>query len=159
MMIIAVPLEVAEQFDEDLFTFIDDPQLDEDDAKQSESQVIKKPRPSTLGATIPRDDPPSDDVPVVKVMVPLNPPEPMLFTQDALRGLGERAVKRARERPFARIATADRSRRAVPARGHPLGPGPDWIGRRSGLARSAPGKTDRDPPPPRSPAGALPREQ
>lgn len=92
MMVIAIPVEVAEQFDEDLFTFIDDLQLDEDNAKSSESQVIRKPRPVYFGATIPRDDPPSDDVPVVKVMVPLSPLEPFLFTQDMLRRLGERAT-------------------------------------------------------------------
>ena len=32
MMVIAIPLEVAEQLDEDLFTFVDDPQLEEDEA-------------------------------------------------------------------------------------------------------------------------------
>ena len=37
MMVIAIPLEVAEQLDEDLFAFVDDPRLDEDEASPSES--------------------------------------------------------------------------------------------------------------------------
>ena len=41
MMVIAIPLEVAEQFDEDIFEFIDDPDLDESEASLSESQETK----------------------------------------------------------------------------------------------------------------------
>ena len=38
MMVIAIPLEVAEQLDEDLSAFVDDPRLDEDEASPSESR-------------------------------------------------------------------------------------------------------------------------
>jgi len=93
MMVIAIPLEVAEQLDEDLFAFVDDPRLDEDEAGPSESQVTDERRPFYVGGTIPRDESPSDDdAPRVKVMVPLSPADPFLFTQNILRDLWEGAM-------------------------------------------------------------------
>jgi serine/threonine-protein kinase len=105
MMIIAIPLEVAEQLDEDLVGFVDDPQLDEDEASPAESQgteaslsesrVTVVRRPIYVGGTLPRDrDEPAsdDDAPRVKVMVPLCPADPFLFTQNILRNLWEEAM-------------------------------------------------------------------
>jgi serine/threonine-protein kinase len=111
MMVIAIPLEVAEQLDEDLSAFVDDPRLDddeaspsesletddirlnEDEASPSESRVFGKRRPFWVGSTIPRDEPPSDDdAPGVKVMVPLSPADPFLFTQNCLGNLWEEAM-------------------------------------------------------------------
>jgi serine/threonine-protein kinase len=99
MMVVAIPVEVAEQFDEDLLAFVDEPRLDDFEAGVSASATIPKSRPFYFGATIPRDDPPSDDVPVVKVMIPLASPEPLLFTQAGLRELAERATSERRTVP------------------------------------------------------------
>jgi serine/threonine-protein kinase len=94
MMVIAIPPEVAEQFDEDLLAFVDESPLDEDDARPSESRRSAERRPFYVGSTIPRDDPPSDDdAPPVKVMVPLSPADPFLFTPDILRDLWEEAIE------------------------------------------------------------------
>ena len=51
MMVIAIPLEVAEQLDEDLFAFVDDPQLDEDEASPTESTGSGEQRPIWAGGT------------------------------------------------------------------------------------------------------------
>jgi serine/threonine-protein kinase len=95
MMLIAIPVEVAEQFDEDLLAFVDDPHLDEEEASPSESRATAARRPFYVGSTIPRDEPPSDDddAPRVKVMVPLSPADPFLFTQDVLRDLWTGAIE------------------------------------------------------------------
>jgi serine/threonine-protein kinase len=106
MMIIAIPLEVAEQLDEDLFAFTDDPRLDEDEPSPSESwetdqdqaspsgsRATAKRRPFYVGGRIPREElPEDDDSPRVKVRVPLDPADPFLFTQDVLRNLWEEAM-------------------------------------------------------------------
>lgn len=94
MMVIAVPLEVAEQLDEDLFTILDEPQIDEEEASPTESPVTAERRPFYVGGTIPRDEPPSDeDAPRVKEMVRLSPAEPFLFSQDGLRNLWEMGME------------------------------------------------------------------
>jgi serine/threonine-protein kinase len=101
MMLIAIPLEVAEQFDEDLSTFVDDPRIDEDDAsastEEASSEALAKHerRPFYVGSTIPRDEPESDDddAPRAKVIVPLSPPDPFVFTQNVLRNLWEAAIE------------------------------------------------------------------
>jgi eukaryotic-like serine/threonine-protein kinase len=96
MMVIAIPIEVTEQFEEDLFTFLDDPRFDEDETSPSESQVTIQRRPFYVGGIIPRDEPPTDeeddDVTRVKPIVPLSPPDPFLFTQNSLRNLWEGAM-------------------------------------------------------------------
>ena len=106
MMLIAIPVEVAEQLDEDLFAFVDDPQLDEDETSPSEGQWTDedetspsegrgtgKRRPFWVGGRMPRDEPLSDDdEPRVKAMVPLSPADPFLFTQNSLRNLWEEAM-------------------------------------------------------------------
>jgi hypothetical protein len=95
MMVIAIPREVAEQLDEDLATFVDAPRFaeDEDDASPSESRATAERRPFWVGSTIPRDEPPSDDEsPRVKVMVPLSPADPFLFSQKSLHNLWEEAM-------------------------------------------------------------------
>ncbi len=61
MMLIAIPLEVAEQFDLDLSAFVGDPRLDEDEAGSSEGQANAERRPFYVGGIIPRDERPSDD--------------------------------------------------------------------------------------------------
>ena len=63
MMVIAIPLEVAEQLDEDLSEFVEDPRLDEDEdeASPSETRRTVQRRPFWVGSTIPREEPPSDD--------------------------------------------------------------------------------------------------
>ncbi len=95
MMVIAIPLEVAEQLDLDLFGFVDDPGLpEEDEASPTETQRTEERRPLYVGATIPRDEPESDDdVPRVKAIVPLSPVEPFVFSQDTLRDLWEGAME------------------------------------------------------------------
>jgi hypothetical protein len=94
MMVIAIPLEVAEQFDEDLFAFVADPSFDEDEASPTETRGADERRPIYVGSTIPRDEPPpDDDAPRVKVMVPLAPADPFLFNQDSLRDLWEGAME------------------------------------------------------------------
>ncbi len=94
MMVIAIPPEVAEQLDENLFAFVDDPRLDEDEVSSSESQVSEERRPIYFGSTIPRERPPCDEEAprVIRVRVPLSPPDPFLFTQDILRNLWEGAL-------------------------------------------------------------------
>jgi serine/threonine-protein kinase len=96
MLIIAVPPEVAEQLDEDLdlFALVDDPHFADDEPSPAERPASVKPPPVYVGATIPRDDPRSeDDIPGVKEIVPLSPAEPFLFTQDVLRELWEGAME------------------------------------------------------------------
>src|SRR5262249_17270776 len=61
MMVIAIPREVAEQLELDLFAFVDDPRLDEDDASPTESDATVEERPVYAGSTLPRDELPSDD--------------------------------------------------------------------------------------------------
>ena len=52
-------------------------------------------RPIWADGTIPRDEPTTDDdEPRVKVMVPLSPADPFLFTQNILRDLWEGAMER-----------------------------------------------------------------
>ena len=93
MMVIAIPLEVAEQLDLDLSTFVDEPEIAEEETSSAEMPVSEKKRPSYFGAVIPREElPEDDDAPPVKVMVPLSPAEPFLFTQDTLRRLWEEAI-------------------------------------------------------------------
>ncbi len=95
MMVIAIPLEVAEQLDLDLTAFVDDPRLDEEETEASptESQSSQQRRPFWVGSTIPRDAPPSeDDEPRERVKVPLSPAEPFVFTQNSLRNLWEAAM-------------------------------------------------------------------
>jgi serine/threonine-protein kinase len=95
MMIVAIPLDVADQFDHDLTTLVDDPRLDEDEPIPSESQVrAAHPRPIYVGGRIPRDERPADDdAPRVKVMVPLSPADPFLFAQNTLHQLWEGAMQ------------------------------------------------------------------
>ena len=96
MMLIAIPREVAEQLDLDLFAFVEDPRIDEDEASPSESQATNERRPFYVGGIIPRDKPSSDEddevTPRVKPKVPLSPAEPFLFTQNILRDLWEGAI-------------------------------------------------------------------
>jgi serine/threonine-protein kinase len=95
MMIIAIPLEVAEQLDLDLSRFVDEPQFAEEETSSLEMQVTETQtrRPIYFGGVIPREEAPADDdAPPVKVMVPLAQAEPFVFTQDTLRKLWEEAV-------------------------------------------------------------------
>ena len=99
MMVIAIPFDVAEQLDEDLFPFVDAPDLEGDEpSPSSDSQVTGEVRttggrrPFYVAATIPQAQPPADDAPRVKVMVRLSPPDPFLFTQNVLRDLWEGAI-------------------------------------------------------------------
>jgi serine/threonine-protein kinase len=115
MMIIAIPLEVAEQLDLDLSTFVDEPELDLEGTEPSSEEIPTKTerRPIYFGSVIPREEPPADDdAPPVKVMVPLAEAEPIQFTQDTLRNLWEEA-----------IAAQDHSARLnAPHRAIPVGP-------------------------------------
>ncbi len=105
MMVIAIPLEVAQQLDEDLLTVIDDPHLDEDetDASPTESPVTQEKRPFYVGGVIPRDerskDDDDDDAPRVKPTVPLAQPEPFLFAQNTLHSLWEGAMETLENAP------------------------------------------------------------
>jgi serine/threonine-protein kinase len=97
MMVISIPREVTKQLDEDVFAFVfvDDPRLDEDETIPSETEATAERRPFYVGSTIPRDKPSSDDdddAPRVKVMVPLSPADPYLFTQNTLRNLWDGAM-------------------------------------------------------------------
>jgi len=115
MMIIAIPLEVAEQLDLDLSTFVDEPELDEEATETSSAEIptTKERRPIYFGGVIPREEPPADDdAPPVKVMVPLAEAEPIQFTQDTLRNLWEEAV----------TAQGDSTRLHAPHRTIPVGP-------------------------------------
>jgi serine/threonine-protein kinase len=100
VMIVAIPLEVAEELDLDLSTFVDDPTIDEDDASpstevaSSETQAPRTRRPIYVGGKLPREEAPiDDDAPPVKITVPLCPPDPFLFTQNVLRNLWEAAIE------------------------------------------------------------------
>jgi eukaryotic-like serine/threonine-protein kinase len=93
MMLIAIPVEVAEQLDLDLSAFVEDPRIDQDEASPSGSQATIERRPFYVGGIIPREERPSDDdAPRFQVKVPLSPPEPFLFTQNVLRDLWEGAM-------------------------------------------------------------------
>jgi hypothetical protein len=75
MMIIAIPLEVAEQLDEDLITIVDEPRLGEEETIAAEAPVTRERRRFYVGATIPREERPTgDDTPRGRVMVPLYSP-------------------------------------------------------------------------------------
>ncbi len=54
MMIVAIPLEVAEQLDADLSTFVDDPQIDED-----ETELLRDPSDSRAASDLVRRRDPS----------------------------------------------------------------------------------------------------
>jgi serine/threonine-protein kinase len=117
MMIIAIPLDVAEQLDLDLSTFVEEPELDEEETSSSEMPATETQasarRPFYVGGVIPREEPPADDdAPPVKVLVPLAEPEPIRFTQDTLRNLWEEAV----------AAQANSTRLHGPHRTIPVGP-------------------------------------
>ncbi len=116
MMVIAIPLDVAEQLDEDLLTVIDDPHLDEDetDASPTESPVTQEKRPFYVGGVIPRDERSNDDddAPRVKPTVPLATAEPFLFTQNTLHSLWEAAME----------TLENATRPTVPHRTIPVGP-------------------------------------
>jgi serine/threonine-protein kinase len=110
MMVIAIPIEVAEQLDEDLSAFVEEPQLDQDEdgdetgPSAAENRRTAERRPFWVGSTIPREELPSDDeTPRVKEMVPLSPPDPFLFTQNSLLNLWEEAMDAQRQaaRPVA----------------------------------------------------------
>ena len=96
MMVIAIPMDIAEQFDEDLYTFADDTRLDEgwEEASPSETITTVQRRPFWVGSTLPREELPSDadDVPRVKVLIPLSPAEPFVFSQSSIRNLWEEAM-------------------------------------------------------------------
>jgi serine/threonine-protein kinase len=95
MMIIAIPIEVAEQLDLDLSRFVEEPELDEAATETSSAEFPTKTerRPIYFGGVIPHEEPPADDdAPPVKVMVPLSQAEPFRFTQEPLRKLWEEAV-------------------------------------------------------------------
>ena len=119
MMVIAIPLEVAEQLELDLTTFVDEPQFGAEETSSPEMPVTETQRPTYFGAVIPREELPADDnAPPVRVMIPLAPAEPFLFTQDTLRRLWEEAID-AREQLGAKASgPTDHPLRAVPARGH-----------------------------------------
>ena len=159
MMVIAIPLDVAEQLDEDLFAFVADTRLDADweEASPSETPAAAERRPFWVGSTIPREELPSDDdAPRVKVMDPSLPARPFRVhpeqpAQPVGRGDGRAGPLRA-----ARRAPPDDPRRAVRARGHPDGPGP--VGRPVGPAGDAAGKTDRDLHPAGPREGPRPRK-
>jgi serine/threonine-protein kinase len=137
MMIVAIPLDIAEQLDRDVSTFVDEPLLDEDGSSPSESGETSDEQPIYVGATVPRDDssenqaqPPrprpiyvggripreeraeDDDSPRFKELVPLSPTEPFLFTQGRLRALWEAAVGERESSP----------RPSVPHKAVPVGP-------------------------------------
>jgi serine/threonine-protein kinase len=118
VMVVVIPLDVAEQLDEDLSALVEEPRIDEDEAGSAECPVTgdlrldeletnppEAPaapvrRPFWVGSRIPRDElPEDDDGPRVKVMVPLSQPEPFLFTQDTLRDLWERAMDAQADAP------------------------------------------------------------
>src|SRR5262249_13715109 len=93
MMLIAIPLEVAEQLELDLSTFVDEPQFGEDETSSHEMPLTDTQRPSYFGAVIPREERKvDDDAPPVKVMVRLASAEPFLFGQDTLRKFWEEAI-------------------------------------------------------------------
>ncbi len=98
MMVIAIPREVALQLDLDLWAVVDDPQIDEEEGGPTDTPPAGQRRPFYFGATIPRDERPSDEddddfAPRVKPKVPLCAPEPILFTQNTLRNLWEGALE------------------------------------------------------------------
>jgi serine/threonine-protein kinase len=121
MMVIVIPLDVAEQLDEDLSAFVDDPRLDEDEASPAdgqgtddfrhdeegspaESRVTPVRRPFWVGSRIPREElPEDDDAQRARVLVPLSPPDPFLFTQNVLRDLWEEAMEAQDNSPRPRL--------------------------------------------------------
>ena len=95
-MVVVIPPEVAEQFDEDLSAFVEDPRLDVDEDEASSSEIRTTATASSVldGEHDPRDELPedADDAPRVKPMVPLSPADPFLFTHNSLRNLWEEAM-------------------------------------------------------------------
>ncbi len=98
MLVIVIPLEVTEQFDEDLSAFVDAPRLDEGEDQTSSSEIpaTAERRPFWVGSKIPREELPSDadDAPRIKPRIPLSPADPFLFTQNSLRNLWEEAMEK-----------------------------------------------------------------
>ncbi len=96
MMLIAIPVDVAEQLDEDLFAFAEDTELKEawEAASPSETLPTVERRPFWVGSKIPRDEPPidDDDGPRLKPIIPLCPPDPSIFRQNSLNNLWEEAM-------------------------------------------------------------------
>ncbi len=98
MMVVVIPVEVAEQLDEDLSSFVEAPRLDEvaeDDPSSTEIPTTEQRRPFWAGGIIPREKLPddADDAPRVKPMVPLSPPDPFLISEKSLYDLWERAME------------------------------------------------------------------
>ncbi|QEH32245.1 Serine/threonine-protein kinase PknB [Aquisphaera giovannonii] len=108
MMIVAIPLDVSEQLDRDLATFVEDPELREGETSSDEIQTPddgwleaeregegrKSERlPFYCDARIPREEAPADDdAPPDRTLVPLWPPDPFVFTQASLRDMWEEAM-------------------------------------------------------------------
>jgi serine/threonine-protein kinase len=110
MMIVAIPLDVSEQLDRDLSTFVEDPEARHDESSSSEIRTpddgwlegedgadqdrkAAQRRPFYFGARIPREAlPADDDAPPDKTLISLSPAEPFLFSQAALRNLWEEAM-------------------------------------------------------------------
>ncbi|MHC5542510.1 hypothetical protein ACYOEI_30160, partial [Singulisphaera rosea] len=114
MMVIAVPIDVVKQFDEDVFTVVDTPWLDEDDGEgPAAHRPPPGPKPIYVGGEIPREEQPAEDDEFVKVAIHLSPPEPFLLSQNSLQNLWDAAIQ----------AQANASRpSAAPHRPVPVGP-------------------------------------
>ena len=168
MMVVAIPLEVAEQLDEDLAAFVDEPRLDED-ANLSESQGGEGKSPFYVGGTIPRDETSDEESQCVKRRpfyfgskipreeLPDDDDSPVRQAEDPT--LLGRAVRVHPERPPQPVGSgADAQGGQLPAvklvhRTIPVGPyelavvptgGGGPVVRSCGLAGDAAGKADRD---------------
>ena len=114
MMVIAIPLEVAEQLDEDLFAFVANTRLDADWDEASPSETERPPSDVRSGWD---HDPPRGAAerrrsPARQGDDPLSPPDPFVFTQNSLHNLWEQAME----------AQANSARPVVLHRKIPVGP-------------------------------------
>ena len=116
IMVVVIPVEVADQLKEDLSAFADESLLDED-ANLSESQGGEGKTPFYVGGTIPQDEtseeearatkrrpfyfgsripreelPDDDDTPCVRPKTPLSSAEPIVFVENILRNLRQSAL-------------------------------------------------------------------
>jgi eukaryotic-like serine/threonine-protein kinase len=132
MIVTAVPEQVADELDEAIASFVDDPRLDDDDAPAAAAESGDDRLAAQVGDGVSLHDLAADVGPK-KGLVRLAPPDPFRFTQGEIRDLwreAEAAVSQARVKPG---GSGGPGHRSVPVGPYRLAVIPTLRGRTSGL--------------------------